>query len=518
MVDLNQLISDPQFTAASPEVKKRVLQRLIPEYSSKSPAVQDAVISRLGEMQPQQQPIQPQISLVEPGYSKPIGFAETSAQDIDLSGIKTDIKTAIGNVPKSGARFIEDLITPYLHPIETAKAVGNLGIGAVEKLIPGKQEKEKFADDLVSFIKERYGSPEAFKSTLIEDPVGVVADIAGLISGAGAAVKGVGAVSKVQRISDVGKAITKVGTSLEPVSAVGKAGKAAAGKFISPERPSKMFMESAKFSTVLSDKDRLKITETALKNSIMPNSKGLDKLRRGINAFNDEIDSLIDAAQISGARIPVKRLLRNFRSLTKEKLATSGKPIQAQRQINNIRRQIVEANRRLGRKELTPTEAQNLKKSIYKETETHYSNVRQSPASIEAQQAVAKAAKESLEEIFPEIGELNKKEGALIELRNAIEKSSNRIGNRDFAGLGITAKAGTGGVIGGVPGALLGVAFALYDTPLVKAKLAIVANRLKKQGIIIDPDSNLAKVLEATVSTGKRQAAFQAGRITEQNE
>src|SRR5436190_4642689 len=50
--------------------------------------------------------------------------------------------------------------------------------GGVEKLIPGEQEHEPYANAVGQFFADRYGSMEAFKKTLAEDPVGFAADLA----------------------------------------------------------------------------------------------------------------------------------------------------------------------------------------------------------------------------------------------------------------------------------------------------------------------------------------------------
>mgnify|MGYP001586670474 FL=1 len=99
---------------------------------------------------------------------------------------------------------------------------------------------------------------------------------------------------------------------------------------------------------------------------------------------------------------------------------------------------------------------------------------------------------------------LNKQEGALIELGEALEKAANRITNRDIIGIGVPIKGGLGGVVGGWKGAAGGVAVGLLDTPAIKSKLAIVLNRLKEKGIQVKP-----------TSTAIRLGLFQMGRENE---
>lgn len=280
------------------------------------------------------------------------GF-ELRGVDKTLAAFGEGVKEAAGNVPKSAGRFIEDLVTPFLEPRETAAAIGNLALGTVQKIIPGEQDKEVFADQMVQFIKERYGSFDAFKQTLVEDPVGAVADLAGVVTAAGAAVRTVGAVSKVKKISDVGRAITGAGAAMEPLSIARKAGAGAARQFIPRELPGNLYQSAVKFSTTLTEKQRGTLVRTALDNKIMPTVNGLTKIRTVINELNDKITKLIDDATESGQKIPMKRLFKDFDALNKEALL-SGKPISNLKEIANIRKQIFEANRKIGRGSFTP--------------------------------------------------------------------------------------------------------------------------------------------------------------------
>ena len=275
---------------------------------------------------------------------------------------------------------------------------------------------------------------------------------------------------------------------------------------IPKELPSKLYQSAAKFSTTLTSSQRTRLTTTALENQILPNIKGLEKAADNIDALNIKITDMIDQASTSGATIQVKDLFREFDALKKD-ASLSGTPIDAQKAIENIRKQILAANKKRGRTELTLAEAQQLKQQIYKETETYYAKMTEKPAKIKAQQAVARAAKEMIEDVFPEIKQLNKREGELIALRNALQRSSNRITNRDLMGIGVPIKGTMGGVIGGSPGAITGLALGLFDTPSVKARLAVTLARLQKQGVVISETSSFVKL-----------GLFQTGRALSEEE
>jgi hypothetical protein len=492
----------PQATAAAEELANR--GRL--DLTATQPEVASEVTNIIGSKLPEGFTIDEPEEIEEPeelDFIKPMS-------------IKSMISGAIENTPKSAKQFVTDLVTPFLHPKDTAKALGALGEGLAQKFVPGRQENEQIVDDLVEMFKERYGGIENIKKTISEDPVGVVADISSLLVPAGAVAKGVGAISKVEKVSKLGRLTAKAGELLEPVSAVGKAVKGVVSKIIPKEMPTNLYQSAAKFSTVIPENIRKSLSTTALDNRIMPTLKGLDNLRENINSINDEITTLIDGATKSGKQIPINALFTHFKKLRKDALL-SGEPISQKRAIDNIARQISKANRKVKKGFLSPGEAQKLKQNIYKETESLYSKATQRPIKGKTKQAVAKAAKESLEKLFPEIKQLNRNEGSLLALRKELEKSASRISNRDLLGIGIPIKGGAGGAIGGMPGLLGGAALGLFDTPAVKAKLAIVLNSLKKKGVVLAEDSLMKQMLEMAPGGGAITAR-QAGRLEEQTE
>jgi len=460
--------------------------------------------AQFGEPLVQQQPETPSVGATG-------SFDQEFIQPLTMKQV---VSQAVGNIPKSAEQFVKDMVTPFLEPKETAKAFVSLGKGLGQKLIPGKQEDEEIVDSLVEVMKDRYGGVENIKKTLAEDPVGFVADISSLLIPGGAVTKSLGVVSKVEKIGKVGKVISKVGEALEPTTAIRKVTKEVVKKAIPKELPGKLYKSAAKFSTVLPEKTRRKLASTALDNRIMPTLAGLDKLREKIDKINVEISDLIDTSTASGKRIPVDALFTNLKQLRHEARLT-GEPITNRRMIDNIAKQMSIANKRPGT--LTPTEVQKLKQRLYKETESLYDKSTQKPIKGEAKQAIARSAKESLEKIFPEIKELNRQDGSLIALRKEIEKSASRISNRDIAGIGVPIKGGAGGVVGGKLGMAIGLGIGLLDTPTIKAKLSIVANSLKKKGVVLADDSLLKQYLEIAPGLTAVQSRL-AGKLKEINE
>jgi len=147
----------------------------------------------------------------------------------------------IGNAPKSLLTLGKDVVSAVVNPIDTAKAVGTLlkGVGgkvgeaALEKtnlgqtilskmnesrvsrgmaplptdekgVIQAAETPEiKVANAVGSYFEDRYGSLDKAKESFVEDPAGVLADLATVISGGGAAIRGAGQASKINKIAEL---------------------------------------------------------------------------------------------------------------------------------------------------------------------------------------------------------------------------------------------------------------------------------------------------------------------------
>lgn len=134
---------------------------------------------------------------------------------------------ALQNAPASAVRTATAMAYPFLHPIDTATAIGQIGKGALSKVEgalgvdqdpQAKAESEAHIDAIGQFFKDRYGSADAIKKSLAEDPVGVAADLAAVLSGGGAIVsRAPGAIGRA------GEVIAKAGSTIDPLTNVGRA-------------------------------------------------------------------------------------------------------------------------------------------------------------------------------------------------------------------------------------------------------------------------------------------------------
>lgn len=162
---------------------------------------------------------------------------------------------AFQNFLPSAKAFGQTMLYPFADPIGTIQSIGNLGVGATQlatragnqaladRGLAWRRDPEaedqgapvKMARAYVDMQKGRYGSYDAFKRTLANDPVGAIADISMLFSGGG------GLLARLPgTVGRIGKVTSKVGGAIDPTNAVtkpiGLLGKAITPNPVSPER------------------------------------------------------------------------------------------------------------------------------------------------------------------------------------------------------------------------------------------------------------------------------------------
>ena len=183
-------------------------------------------------------------SIPQQEVQKPM--VEEPQQERTLGGL-------IKNIPGSALRTAKTFAQPILHPIETARGLADVGVGAAAKVLPeiGKivspgisqaisespkgqeigqklqditEEDRQKVDQVVESFKERYGGVENLKQTAFEDPVGLLTEAAFLVSGVGGAIAKAGTTAgKISKIGQVGRAVQKTGTAVNPVIQTGRA-------------------------------------------------------------------------------------------------------------------------------------------------------------------------------------------------------------------------------------------------------------------------------------------------------
>jgi hypothetical protein len=401
------------------------------------------------------------------------------------SSDKSYLEEMGSNIIPSALEYGKAVTSPIHSPIKTAKGVVELAgeLDPVQHIMNAMIEGKPLFPGIrgiANHFGQRYGGLDKLKETFKADPVGVLADLSTFLTGVGG----------------IAPKLGKVGQAIEPLNIVKRVVTAPA-KIIPNKIPEKLFESGAKFSTKLSAEDRLRNVHTAFQEEINLTRQGLDKTKGTIKDIQNKVSTAVDEAdKLTHGQMgfyqgmDVKDLFQDWNKLFKQ-ASLSTTPVQDINALYKIKRDITSINNSIRGGKLSPKELQEMKTGIYDRLEGYYSKAVDAPISVKARKSIARTAKEELEGIIPEIKQLNAREGALIELRDTLETSTNRLTNRDLLGIGLPIKtiagAAVGGTEAGIAGAASGLALGLLDLAPVKGKLAIVLNRLKEKGITIKP-------------------------------
>ena len=454
-------------------------------------------------------------SSLNPEVSEPVsdpGFIGTILNDQGSKETASSIKETVGNIPGGLKKYGEEIIYPFAHPVNTAESIVNLAVGVMQKLpggvyitpgpdydIAGQPNKgEQAINAVVDDLKETYGSKEKFLRAVKKDPVRIAADLSAVLMGGGGILQKTGKVSRVTKLQEAGKILTKTGAFLDPLN-IATTPMRGLKSLIPKDMALKFYESAAKFPSSIRNEQN--VIKTALEHQIMSTFTGLIKLGHKLDNINTKISTIIDEAANTGQRIRVSSLLKDFGELKEHaRLSFKGKSKIAE--IDNIKQQLIDTNSRIlpdGTKVLIPLtvkQAQKLKQNIYKEFETYYARANSTPISARSAKLLAKNTKKEIEVIIPEIKQLNKNDGDLIALRKAIDKVAPRIGRRDFVSLGTTVKTSAGGALLGPPGLVGGFLIGMLDSqPIIKARVALLIHKMKQKGINVRMTPTVLRIL-----------------------
>ncbi len=408
------------------------------------------------------------------------------------------------NIPSSALQTAKNTLEPLASPRETIVNLGNTFFGLVQKLFPGQQAAEPYADALFDVFKKRYGTGQDALNTLENDPVGVLSDVAGLMTGGGmAASKLPGAAGRA------GQSISQAGGAIDPINMAINVPKVAAAKLLPESLPVSLYESAAKFGTTIPTNERRAMAQTALREQIPLTAEGVTKTRGLIGELDNRINDLIIDAERSGKQIPRSAIYQNIRDV-RQKLG--GPKIEAAQDlavVRDITKSFDDYMSRIGKTSFTPTELQRFKQDLYTRINFDRSTQTASIPKEETYKSLAGAAREELEQLAPEIKGINRREGQLLELLPNLERSAARIENRDITSIGPGIKASGGGAVAGDVGAAVGLGASIFDLPRVKSKLALGLARGQQQGLGGLTDNSLRNML-------MRQILLQQGRVNEQ--
>jgi len=99
---------------------------------------------------------------------------------------------ALKNLEPSGKKVLGDLAQVFMHPIDTASSLLDLGKGIIQLAVPGEQGDEETARAVGRMMQKRYGTINNIKKTAATDPVGFMSDFSAFLTGGGTAIAKVG--------------------------------------------------------------------------------------------------------------------------------------------------------------------------------------------------------------------------------------------------------------------------------------------------------------------------------------
>src|SRR5215469_7114623 len=148
-----------------------------------------------------------------PAWVQAASQKDSATQTLDLVDVPGQ---AVEHLGESAKRFGEAVMAPVAHPVETAKNLGKLAAGGLQKAqgafgLPRSlgTQYEPYADAVGRFFKDRYGGWDNIKRTMAQDPVGFAADIATVASG-----------TEALRLGKLSEVAGQVGKFTDPLRAV----------------------------------------------------------------------------------------------------------------------------------------------------------------------------------------------------------------------------------------------------------------------------------------------------------
>ena len=441
---------------------------------------------------------------------------------------------ALKNAPASAWRLAQNLGEAVMHPIDTARAVGDVVVGLKRKGqryfdpdLPVEPE-EAAADALIQYGKDRYGSEEGVKRTLAYDLVGALSDASTLLTGGAGATKALATAGKfgrlpattVRALEAVNAGLGNAARATDPLAVVmrtpGTAADAAnwTARRIGFEPPvnGNVFDAAARrlyegalglnagFSNNgkarFSPAERKAIVDTGLAEGLPITPGGHGKTREKIGGLNERIDKAIAEADAGGIRTDPERVAINaLNSEARETLRDASTP---ERNTNIFDNAVAEYLDNHITDNASVSGMQRTKKATYKVHDNRYKNNAQkvSQGRVEADMELARQQRLEIGRAVDEahrrglltdkewtsIHDLNAKEGNLIELRDAMERTLQSNAKKPLvpALLSGAMGAATGDLSTGIA---LGAGWQAMKSPWFRSQAALKLHNLGKTGL-----------------------------------
>jgi hypothetical protein len=395
---------------------------------------------------------------------------------------------AISNILPSTGRLIKGVVEPVLHPVKTLEGISRMargGLGISSEEAPAWEATKQF------FVN-RYGSEDALKKTIATDPMGFAADISTILSGGGAlAARTPGTIGKI------GAAVRGIGETINPITAPIKAGVGVLNKVAEGNTASNLYQSALKPSTALSVEERLKRVKTGLDERIPVSEKGMAQLEEGIQGLNRDVSQIIATAANQNKTISKAKLTDELDKLQNFYIENYADPRPYVGAIDRVKNGMVLSKPN----DIPIIQAQSVKQSIYKEIKDAYDAAKKAgptpnlAGGVAARKNLARAIKQEIEGIVPEVKDLNARESAMIGLDSSIERAVSRISNWDVLGLAAPVVGAAAGVS---PTSKIAttLAYRVIGSPYMKSRLAIALSKKRTAPESIGPASQALRATD----------------------
>lgn len=432
------------------------------------------------------------------GSKQPLTDAPVPNQPAPLGPVDR-WSSMLSNIAPSAMGVYRDYVAqPLSAPLETLGNMGKLPIGLYNKVapegmrIPGQGESEAAVDQYGQRLSDRFGSLEKAERTLVEDPVGAVAEVGMLASGG----KSVASAAK----SGLKSGISAVAENA-PKAVVKKAdawSDILYRKAVAP--PNKQS---------LSEFNIKKGLKYGKENKIVPSMEALEQSRADASALGKKTAAAFDNGVESTVRYNVRESFDDLASFSakhknspehvaaaKAAMERFTNPTPALRKEMGISskatsKEIAAAIQR-GDVTITTKTAQQIKKDIYdKHGARPWNDPDTMPLKTEAEKAIASGLRKSVAKRHETLKGLLEEESALHAWQDTAAQKILRDARNPWlslakkVGIGGVA-AGVGGALRGVPGVILGVGAELLTTPTAKARVSFILDDLAKRGVKAD--------------------------------
>lgn len=422
------------------------------------------------------------------------------------------------------------------------------GMGIVNPSLKELKEEDVDTKSALMFEDEMYknfGTEENFKKYVAEKPMNALMGLAEMLVPAG----------KIAKLP----ALAKTASFIEPMNLTLLAAKTPFTYLMNMPKlanlPTNLFTRAAKIDASMPEIRRNRLIEVALDNKSVVHYNEIEKLSNQMHELNAFINKRIFEKDFEAVwlnpklNMPVNDIFKGLDDLKKNMLATSSYGTDAAKAIDQVKKIISDADKELKRTDMSPTQIQERKVQFNKELSDSYQKaimaLEETPIKNEAKMIINRNMREFLENILPDIPipltkelkltnklieeyypgkgslslkQLNRLEGDLAEIRNAIAIEANKskmgpifsfqigqkIATGTAAGVGVAAVTGqdmkTFGTVGGLMGASIGL---VDSSPYIKSTVANYLKDLQTFG--------LTNKLSQPTATMVRMGLYEAG-------